>query len=302
MIDIPDSTYRKLTNFYGQSVRPWIDDCPRVIEQLARQWELDVRCLILNGMTSITLEASTRENERVMVKLVPERQRFYRELTTLTGWDSDRTPRLIEASLHHQALATSLVADQVGGFPPPANLDVQVASSLSSLHHRPLLDAIKLPDINKRTRDRLIPRLLGSQALQSYLGLSTVEDAVNSWRKSTKDFKPAATILHGDLYAANVLFSRDGLAYFIDPRGYIGPAVYDWCFWTIFYHDHGFDARLHLALTHSKAPPEVLHTYMIFAILDTIRYRLKHNDRDTANRLRTLLSHPFLSTCPQLSL
>ncbi|WP_026208601.1 aminoglycoside phosphotransferase family protein [Catelliglobosispora koreensis] len=286
---IPQATQDRLISFYGPAIKDWIEQIPVVIHQAAIDWGIDLAGWYDRGWTSILAQGHTAEREPVIIKAIPENARYRREAAALNHWNGEGAAAVSARNDGDRLLLLPIVGSTAGGAARPPDHEVRTAMRLPVLHRKSARPQHHVPELARDLRERMLPLVSQSQRLADVLGESLVDAVVGRGRRAAVEISNTV-MLHGDLYADNVLFSGSGHPTFIDPRGLIGPVAYDWAFWCIFYQDEGFGRRL--SIVERLQASELAATKLWAAVIatDSLRHHLNTSDGQVADRLGAILT------------
>lgn len=293
---IPQPARNRLISFYGAAAEDWIDKAPYLIQQAAWIWKLRLTGCHDRGWTSIIAHGHTTEGRPVIVKAVPDQARFHREKSALRHWNGDGASEILECDEDARLLLLPMIGSTPGGAPKPTDHEIRTALRLPILHHRAAKPQQHVPSLSRIFRDQIRPLVRESPLLKDRIGQDLIETVIR--RADHAIGTPAKQVmLHGDLYADNVVFSESGHPTFIDPRGLVGPAAYDWAFWCVFYLDDGFERRLTIVDRLQAAERAVVVQWIAVIAADSLRHNLDVGDLATADRLHAILtSQPLISS------
>ena len=101
--------------------------------------------------------------------------------------------------------------------------------------------------------------------------------------------RDGSSLLHGDLYAENVLFDTSGIPVFIDPLAMTGDRAFDWAFWSVYYLPRdGFERRLALCRTHAPCAIERVLQWAVTLVVDGALFYIETDDDRSTEMLRIL--------------
>ncbi|KAA2253335.1 phosphotransferase [Solihabitans fulvus] len=292
---LPDGAIERLTNHYGAGVGAWLSRAARIVGEVAARWNVTVVGFHDAGWTSVVGVGHTRAGHAVMIKAMPDAERFRQEKEALGHWAGAGVCRLIDADDTAQVLLVEAVADVAGGAARPHDHARRVAEAIPSLHTNPALPGRAVPLLTEYYRHSVMPRI--ERRARQY-GSVVGAGRISSVRALCRDLCSASLssfMLHSDLYAENVLFDQAQRAVFIDPHAKIGSPAFDWAFWCVYYTPtSGFAERV--ALCHEHVPDQVDEVLAWSATLavDGALYYLDTADY-TATSMLQILDSPLLS-------
>lgn len=293
--EVPPGTHRRLTEHYGQEVACWLTGVDRLVADAADRWDVRLAGFHDAGWTSVVAFGHLSDGQPVVLKALPEAERFALEKEALTHWGGDGVCRLRRASDDDQILMIEAVGRRIGGSSRPDDHAQRVAAALPRLHQREVMTG-KVPLVVDYYRDTVVPRIeQRAQRFADVLGTSRVGRTLDLCRELVSA-GTARVMLHSDLYAENVLFDLDQTPIFIDPHAKVGSPAFDWAFWCVYYTpNEGFADRV--ALCREQVPDlvdEVLAWSATLAV-DGCLYYLDTDD-PTAMAMLDDLRDPLLSS------
>ncbi|MGP3977866.1 aminoglycoside phosphotransferase family protein [Streptomyces sp. 8N114] len=234
--EVPPGCRRRLLDHYGSSVEPWLRAAPSLLAEAAERWKLSLECYHDAGHASAVALATALDGTSVILKAWFEPLRYRHEIAALTMWAGGPTVDVIEAADDLSVAALELVGGRPGGAAPLGRERQMVAAAIQELHslgrRRPRRE---LPDLADFRQDVVVPRI--RQRLQSLdLGSRrTVVAEACEGLPALREDPTRTTVLHADLYRANVISDGGGHPRLIDPLPLVGDAAFDWAFWTVYY-------------------------------------------------------------------
>jgi streptomycin 6-kinase len=216
------------------SWRRWIADLPRVVDDRARRWSLEVgRPFQPGGSASWVAPARTSIGERVVLKVGWLHDEALDEADGLRAWDGRGTVRLLDSHLAGTAIALLLEACEPGTplsrALPELEQDVVVADLLrrmwikppAGLAFRPL-QAMCDQWASQFEEDYAAARARGEDQLDPGL----VRGGIGLFRELPRT-SGSAVLLCTDLHHDNVLAAAREPWLAIDPKPYVGDPAYD---------------------------------------------------------------------------
>lgn len=251
------------------------------------------------GWTSVVAAGRDGADKPVIIKMLPESDRFLQERTALTYWAGAGVCRLLAADEDTQALLIESVSGTPGGADRPPNHAARVAAALHRLHQQTALpDSVgSVPLLTNYYLHEVVPRI-SSRAVRwnDVVGADRVTRALELCR-DLATAKRTPVMLHADLYAENVLFDEHGEPVFIDPHPKIGSAAFDWAFWCVYYvpsPSAGFAERVELCRQHTSCDMDEVLAWVVTLAVDGALYYLDTED-PTAEAMLAVLSSPLLA-------
>jgi streptomycin 6-kinase len=230
--DVPrlDEARRRLARRFGDGVQSWMDELPGRLLVLSERWSLELDSVLPKGSMSVVIRCRTRQGQRAMLKISPDRERVASEIAGLAHWSTPHVPTVLRADPAIGALLMEEIEPrtplQDSGTYPALSDVAQVLTALHT-HGRPDLAFPSVADrvtylfaawARERERDptrvALVPEELFDRGRR--LALRLAED-------------PSPTVLlHGDFTPVNILDggARRGLVA-IDPCPTIGDPSFD---------------------------------------------------------------------------
>lgn len=228
-VPVPEALRRNAVQVWGERGRAWLDDLPRLVDDLARRWDLEVGDPFVLSFHWVA-SCRRRDGSAAVLKLgVPGEAHLAREAAVLGRWDGRGAVRLLDLDLDHGALLLERAdpGTMAAGLVPhddetatravlhvarrlheadPAGLDLRdIASERASL------------DAHLVTHGAADPLPAGqvarAAALLDELGAS----------------RSRVVLLHGDLHHDNVLRHASCEAGWaaIDPHGWVGDPGFE---------------------------------------------------------------------------
>jgi streptomycin 6-kinase len=286
---VPEGARARLLAHYGDVVRPWLSTVPEALNEVAIRLEiLDVNYHDW-GHASVVSHGRTTLGRGLVLKAPFDPIRLAREAAALRFWNGHSVPRLVSVEEDLGVLVSELVEPGPGGSRPPEGEVTVVAEALSRLHR------VALHDI-----DDLLPTLADYYARDVVTRMDerdkatglVVDRALVTAVKCLAGVLPGVggqQVLHGDLYRENTLFDPEGRVVFIDPLPVIGPPVYDWAFWCVYYDFHqGFDERLAIASSQIGDTTDLMPWCLLLAV-DGLLYFLTIRDGRRTRRAQEII-------------
>lgn len=292
---LPEGAVVRLTEHYGQDVSEWLGRAEQIVSGTAERWNVQLAGFHDAGWTSVVGIGRDQRDRLVLLKALPETERYHQERTALDHWAGNGVCRALAADDDHQILMIEAVADAPGGAARPADHARRVAEALHLLHRLPATPGGEVPLLTDYYRDTVIPRIERRAANHARLvGPTHVRRAV-ALSRDLCAVTEQVTMLHSDLYAENVLFDHARRAVFIDPHAKIGSPAFDWAFWCVYYQPTaGFAERVALCREHLPAMFDEVLAWSVPLAVDGALYYLEAGD-DTASSMLDDLNSPILA-------
>lgn len=293
--ELPSGAVRRLTEHYGDAVSGWLERAPAVLVAAADRWELNWIGYHDVGWTSLVVACRDARGEDLLIKALPERDRFLRERAALDHWAGRDACRLRDADDGEQLLLVGTVPPGPGGAPRPADHAERVARRLRRLHERPATGSGAVPLLTDYYRYTVVPRMdRRAQTLAAQVGDDRVWSALRIATRLSERVGPSV-MLHSDLYAENVLFDPHQRPVFIDPHPVVGSPAFDWAFWCVYYEPTGgFAERVRLCRGNAEADMTEILEWVVTLAVDGALYYLDTNDA-TASAMLDVLDTPAVS-------
>jgi streptomycin 6-kinase len=215
----------------GDEGRAWLTALPRVLDELADEWELTLGGELPGGLLSCVRTAALADGRHAVLKVGASR-RTRDEIASLTAWAGRSTPELLAADEPRQALLLERI--EPGRHPDPARPE-DVAKVLEGLR-APAPDG--LPTLEAAVEERI------ETAVRD--GRASPQKA--DWARRTAArlaaAAPAPALVHGDLDERNLLVCRRRGLCAVDPLPCAGDPAYDAGTWVHGNRRPGRRARL----------------------------------------------------------
>lgn len=244
---LPAGVVTRLVSHYGPNVEHWLQTAPERIENSAREWDVLISGYHDAGWTSVLAFGHKSDGAAVVLKMIPETDRYFREKDALLHWGGNGACEVLAWNDDQQLLLMRTVAGQIGGASRPIDHARLTAQALPQLHQTPAPSSPAIPSLTDYYRSTILPTIEGGPGTsRRLLGASRVDRAAALARELAEG-STNQVLLHQDLYMENVLFGHDQAVVFIDPHAVTGPPAFDWGFWCAFYiADSGFEERVEL--------------------------------------------------------
>jgi streptomycin 6-kinase len=292
-IAIPAGTRQRITTHYGEFGEEWLETVADLIQQAAAKWNVTIAGSHDRGWASVVAYGKTADDHKVIIKAVLDPRRYASELAALRHWDGVSAGRVLDADDTRQSMLLAMVGQVPGGAARPDDHQRRTAVRLPSLHRTEAEPGRANTDVATLFHIEIRPRLERSDQLAESIGPDLVRAVLDVGERLARS-AARSVILHGDLYADNIVFDASGHPVFIDPRGLRGPAEFDWAFWCLYYLDTGFDERIAL-LDRLHVDAHAVLPWIAVLAADGLRYHLRTADIVAADRLRSIVtSEPVL--------
>ncbi|QNE19427.1 phosphotransferase [Kribbella qitaiheensis] len=286
--EVSEGCRRRLVGHYGAAALEWVEEAPGLLQVAAARWGLSLMNYHDAGHASVVSTAVDQQGRRLMVKAWTDPARYRHEVAALRHWAGGPAVEVIETADDLCAAALEMVGGEPGGRGRPAGELTLVAEALQHLHALgrqrspagfPLLADYLQGEVAPRVWKRLRDQDLGQWRPVAQAGLHALREAAGAHPDGTGQ----QTLLHGDLYRENVLFSDCQQPVFLDPLPMLGSEAFDWAFWVVYYEvECGFEDRLALAQTVSGLPVQGIRRWCTVLFLDGLLYYLETHDPRTS--------------------
>ncbi|MFC9693296.1 aminoglycoside phosphotransferase family protein [Kribbella sp. NPDC056951] len=278
---------QRLVRHYGASADSWIARAPALLQTAARRWGLTLLTYHDVGHASVIATATSKQGRPLILKAWTDSTRYRHEVSALRHWSTGPAAEVIDVADDLAVAALEMVGQCPGGTDRPACEFEQVAEALNVLHGLSDTGALAdLPRLADHLREELTPRVWSRLRVQDLgrwdpvarVGLRALGDALGE--PLSRDGRQ--TLLHGDLYRENVLFSNAQGPIFVDPLPMVGSAAFDWAFWVVYYEvERGFQDRMTLAVRTSNLSEREIRRWCAALLLDGLLYYLETEDPRT---------------------
>jgi streptomycin 6-kinase len=233
--DIVQSKARAL----GPAGERWLHDLPRLVDEFAGAWDLDIGPALEGGTSSFVAETTMADGTTVVLKIgVPESDaaanRFRSELLPMLLGNGHGYGRV----LRHDVGRYAMLLERLG--PPLYEFGLPVAEQIDIICAT-LQEAWRMPPAGTElwtTADKgeWLARFIADtwERCGRPCAQATIDQALSFARTRVGAFDPAtALVLHGDAHAHNTLHDPSGSTpqqmrfKFVDPDGLIGEPAYD---------------------------------------------------------------------------
>lgn len=286
---VPEGARVRLLAHYGEVIVPWLRDVPARLNAVASHHELTALEYHDWGHASVIAHGRTGDGRGIVLKAVFDERRFTEEVGALVFWRGQAVPEVILVEEDHGILGIELVEPGPGGGPRPSTEAVLVAAALTRLHRS---SSAALPDGVPSLADYYADEVAGRMAERDSATGRVVDRDLVAQAAELALVLPehgSRRLLHADLYRENVLFDPYGRVVFIDPLPKIGPPVFDWAFWSVYYDFHrGIEERLRIAIDRVGAA-DVLVSWCLLLIVDGLLYFLSIHDSGRVTRAQEVI-------------
>jgi streptomycin 6-kinase len=224
---VPAALARNVVGVWGHDGARWLADLPRVLDDVARDWDLAIGPPFELSFHYVTAVICGDGTPAVLKLGVPTRDSLHSEASALTAFGGRGAARLLRADLSRGALLLERAVPGWRARDLVPDRDVEVTSALAGVMrrlHMPPPPGCELPDV-----------LAQCEAFDVYLatrggGGPLPRDLVLRAGGLMRELCASATdrvVLHGDLHHDNVLRATREPWLAIDPHGIIGDPGYE---------------------------------------------------------------------------
>jgi streptomycin 6-kinase len=209
----------------GEAGRQWLDDLPKIVEELQARWRLTLDSSFSLSYNYV-VPVVRHDGRRAVLKLVfPAGQEYVTELEALRLYGGAGAVRVLAADESYKAMLLERVEP---GTPVSTLEDDTQATSILAATMRQLWQAVPADHPFPSIADwvQSIQRYKQSFPNQSGPLPSSIVDKAERFFDELIDSTQHPVVCHGDLHHYNVLWSPRGwLA--IDPKGVIADPAYE---------------------------------------------------------------------------
>lgn len=217
----------------GDEGRKWLDRLGRLLDDLERNWHVDVGRTFRGGSASYVAAARTSSGEDAVVKLeMPPYESFVGEVRTLAAADGRGYVRLLDHDEERHAMLQERLGPSLdeSGLPVSAQVEI-LCATLRRAWEVPAPAGLQTGAEKARWLSEFITETW--EYLDRPCSQGVVEQALAFAERREAAFDPeAAMLVHGDAHGANalqVLGAGSGQARFkfVDPDGLLAEPAYD---------------------------------------------------------------------------
>jgi streptomycin 6-kinase len=217
---------------FGEEGRAWLSRLPRLLEQLAVRWQLELGDELPGGLLSCVRAARRADGRVVVLKVSAPTVRVRDEIAALRAWGGLAAPELLAADEPAGALLLERIDP---GTHPEGASPRAVARLLAALHVPPPAGMRALGEVVAERVRRALEQERTSRQKAAW-ALARLDELA---RTDATD-----VLLHGDFDERNLLVcDRRGLVA-IDPLPCAGDPAYDAGYWVHGNRRRGRRARL----------------------------------------------------------
>jgi streptomycin 6-kinase len=230
--DVPnlDEAHQRLVRRFGISVQCWLEELPGRLLVLKERWSLELDSVIPQGSMSVVIRCRTRQGQRAVLKISPDRERVAKEIAGLAHWSTTHVPTVLRKD---PSMGVLLMEEIEPGTPLldsgtyPALSDV--AQLLTALHTQGTPD-LRFPSVADRVASLFASWERPRQSDLTLVALVPPELFDRGRRLALRlAEEPSPTfLLHGDFTPANILEGGEGRGLVaIDPAPCLGDPAFD---------------------------------------------------------------------------
>lgn len=205
---------------FGARGRAWLDALPDLVEQLGREWDLEVGPELPGGLLSYVAGTRNLDGRDAVLKIGAPWSRSLDELAALRAWAGSGAPAVLRVDEAHAAVLLERIRPGHSAADAGA---ADVARLLAALH---IPAPAGLPPLGEVVRRRLANAAAERRA--------SAEQVARAMRKvdELEAARVQDVLVHGDFDERNLLAcDRRGLAA-IDPLPCVGDPAYDAAYWA----------------------------------------------------------------------
>lgn len=218
-----EALQKNIRNIYRERGEAWLEQLPRLIDQLRQTWKLNEIMPVPNISYHFVAKAFGEHRLPVVLKISCERKTFEEEVRALQYFKGRGVVKLLEteneckAMLLQQAIPGKSLKEQARG--KPDSVMEEYIKAIEKLHEKiPSKVPAGLPIIEDwfKVFDRI-----GEGSLPSRLSIKAKKLLKERLQEGVRVY-----FLHGDLHLGNIVQNGEGwLA--IDPQGVVGPLEFE---------------------------------------------------------------------------
>jgi streptomycin 6-kinase len=202
----------------------WLDRLPRLVRDVADEWQLGFDGAPLHGFCSLVVPVREPEGRPAVLKVAFDGdEEGAHEALGLQRWDGNGTVRMFRADPRRRALLLErLDSGRDLDAVPVLEACELVAGFYRRLHVAPPPQLQRLSSYIDRWTDGL-----AALPVDAPVPRRLVEQAVALGRSFVADHGTDTVMMHGDLHYQNVLAAEREPWLVIDPKPYVGDPAYD---------------------------------------------------------------------------
>ncbi len=90
-----DEARQRLVRRFGDGVQSWLAELPSRLLVLRERWSLELDSVIPKGSMSVVMRCRTRQGQRAVLKISPDRERVAKEIAGLAHWSTTHVPTVL---------------------------------------------------------------------------------------------------------------------------------------------------------------------------------------------------------------
>ena len=226
MIDLDPVFQRRMVNVFGDDGRAWLDDLPRIVDEHAQRWHLQIEPPLYLSYNYVA--PATRADGTLAVfkcGVVADNSSIRDELAALQHWDGDGAVLVLEADRDAGAFLLERLIPGQGIVEMDDVESTRIAAGLMRRLWKPLPLRHAFPtlagwgDAFTKLRER-------HNGTTGPLPSAIIERGeALYWELVTSQAAPI--VLHGDLHHFNILSAQREPWLIIDPHGVIGEPAFE---------------------------------------------------------------------------
>lgn len=275
-----DERLRKVIIFaHGVQVgNEWLEKLPLIVEKLCKKWDLEPIGIPNSGAMSCCVFVQDKKSSPLVLKIPVDPSVSTIEVQALSSWaTAGLSPIVVEFDKETGAFLMERVIPGTIAEPTGDGTSVDLITDVLRKQSQALCDLDAFPNYMERVNLRYEWADERFRGTKNEAGLALTESAMNL--ASRLEAVPAPThLLHGDLQPKNVLQSRDGAWYLIDPMPCCGPLESDLGLW-ISIQDEGLPCEelIRRLGTSDQIDEELLASWVaVFTVLELRPYSTKY--------------------------
>ncbi|MGZ0153595.1 aminoglycoside phosphotransferase family protein [Kribbella sp. WER1] len=215
--EIPEQVRRTVLADGNES---WLDEVPGVVDELAREWGLEVGASLVGGHVGLVLGVLLGDGTPAVLKIGVPGRGVAREATVLRVADGVGCARLLREDLGRQAILMERLGAPMDDLVADPATRHELLCEVAVRLWRPVGGEVELPTGAQLAAEyaQRLPTLWEQTGRPC--SRATVADALDCMerRRAAHDDR-SAVLVHGDIHELNALQASDGSYKFIDPAG-----------------------------------------------------------------------------------
>jgi streptomycin 6-kinase len=205
----------------------WRDRAIGIANELETEWHLNLEQVLSGGLNGLVIKGNSPVHGQVVLKLGAERQLIESEITALECWQGS-APKVLSSNLDLGAMLISYI-DGRAWKPRESGIKdgINVGKLLLNISCSP---PSRLPSLSDRIE---LARQWGQTRYQSIESERETANRCFALLRSLASCPSDITLLHGDLQSKNMIESKTGNIFLIDPLACRGDIAFDIAFWSL---------------------------------------------------------------------